>query len=256
MTALTAAPARPSGAGSRIQRVVRLHFANPATILYTPLVILMVIFLGNLAVWWLILQGLDTQAAIDDATEGMQYSGATFFIFVYMMVVAVQSVNISFGLALGYGSTRRDFSLGSALTFVGLSIAWTALFAVLGGLEDATDGWGFGGNFFRAIYFGDGPLPERVFAVLCAFLFFFFVGSAAASVYVRWRQRGMLVFFTALGALVLGAVTLLTLTETWGEFGAFFGRIGFVGGYALSLIPTALAALAGHLILRRATPRG
>ncbi|MWV60777.1 ABC transporter permease [Rathayibacter sp. VKM Ac-2754] len=253
MTALT--DARPR-TGSRLLAVVRLHFANPATILYTPFVILMVIFLGNLAVWWLILQNLDTQAEIDETTLGMQYSGATFFIFVYMMVVAVQAVNISFGLALGYGSTRREFSLGSAVTFIGLSFAWTALFAVLGGLEESTDGWGFGGNFFRSIYFGDGSLLERVFAVLCAFLFFFFVGAATASAYVRWRQRGMLVFFTVLGALVLGAVTLLTLTESWGEFGAFFARVGFVGGYALSLIPTALAALAGHLILRRATPRG
>ncbi|PPG70551.1 ABC transporter permease [Rathayibacter rathayi] len=255
MTALTAAPSRHSTVAGRLGSIVRLHFANPATILYTPLAILIVIFLGNLAVRWLILRNLDTAAAVTEATNGMQYSGATFFIFVYMMVVAVQAVNISFGLALGYGSTRRDFSLGTALTFVGLSISWTVLFAVMGGLEDATDGWGFGGNFFRAIYFGDGPLLERVFAVLCTFLFFFFVGSATASVYVRWRQRGMLVFFAALGILVLGVVALLTFTEGWETFGEFFAGLGFIGGYALSLIPTALAALAGWAILRRATPR-
>jgi hypothetical protein len=185
----------------------------------------------------------------------MQYSGATFFIFVYMMVVAVQAVSISFGLALGYGATRRDFSLGTAATFVLLSVGWTALFALFGALEDATGGWGFGGNFFSTIYFGDGPLLERVFAVFCAFLFFFFIGSATASVYVRWRQRGMLAFFGALGALVLGGIALLTLTGSWAAFGGFFAGIGFVGGYALSLLVSAAAAVAGYLILRRATPR-
>lgn len=202
----------------------------------------MVIFLGNLVVWRLILRNLDTPVAVTEATDGMQYSGAT--IFVYMMVVAVQAVNVSFGLALGYGATRRDLFFGTALTFIGLSTVWTALFAVLGGLEEATDGWGFDGNFFRATDFGDGPLLERVFAVLCTFLFFF-IGSATASVYVRWCQRGMLVFFTALGILVLGVIALLTLTQDWETFGDFFTNIRFISGYALSLIPTALAAVAG-----------
>lgn len=112
-----------------------------------------------------------------------------------MMVVAVQAVNISFGLALGYGTTRRDFSLGTALTFIGLSI------------------------------------------------------------YDRWRQRGMLVFFAVLGILVLGAIALLTLTQDGETFGEFFANIRFISGYALSLIPTALAAAAGWAILHRATPR-
>lgn len=85
------------------------------------------------------------------------------------------------------------------------------------------DGWGIGGNFFSAIYFGDGPLLERVFAVL--------------------------------GILVLGAIALLTLTQGWEAFGEFFANIRFISGYALSLIPTALAAAAGWAILHRATPR-
>lgn len=83
------------------------------------------------------------------------------------------------------------------------------------------EGWGFGGNFFRAIYFGDGPLLERV--------------------------------FTALRILVLGVIALLTLTQGWETFGEFFANIRFISGYALSLTPTALAAIAGWAILRRAT---
>lgn len=115
------------------------------------------------------------------------------------------------------------------------------------------DGWGIGGNFFRAIYFGDGPLLERVFAVLCTFLFP--SSSVPRPPRSAGAKRGMLVFFTALGILVLGVIALLTLTENWEAFGEFFASFGFVGGYALSLIPTALAAVAGWPILRRATSR-
>ncbi|WP_068254793.1 hypothetical protein [Rathayibacter tritici] len=48
MTALTAAPSRHRTAAGRLGSIVRLHFANPATILYTPLAILIVIFLRAL----------------------------------------------------------------------------------------------------------------------------------------------------------------------------------------------------------------
>ncbi|PPH11969.1 ABC transporter permease [Rathayibacter sp. AY1C1] len=254
MTALTGAPARHDTAAGRLGSIVRLHFANPATILYTPLIITAVILAGNLVVWWLILRGLDSGERLE-AQEGMTYSGASFFLFVYMMVVAVQSVNVTFGLALGYGATRRDFSLGTALTFVALSVFYTGVFVVLGIVERATDGWGFGGSFFRSIYFGGDSVGEQAVAVLCALLFFFFIGAATAAVYVRWRQRGMLLFFGILGALLLAVITLLTLTENWPAVGSFFGSVGYAGGYSLSLIPTAIAGVAGWAILRRATPR-
>ena len=58
-----------------------------------------------------------------------------------------------------------------------------------------------------------------------------------------------------LGALLLAVITLLTLTENWPAVGSFFGSVGYAGGYSLSLIPTAIAGVAGWAILRRATPR-
>ncbi|PPF70837.1 ABC transporter permease [Rathayibacter tritici] len=254
MTALTAAPSRHRTAAGRLGSIIRLHAANPATILYTPLIITAVILAGNMIVWWLILRGLNSGERLE-AQEGMTYSGASFFLFVYMMVVAVQSVNVTFGLALGYGATRRDFSLGTALTFIGLSVFYTAVFVVLGIVERASNGWGFGGSFFRSIYFGGDSVLEQAIAVLCTLLFFFFIGAATAAVFVRWRQRGMLLFFGILGALVLAVIALLSLTGSWPAVGSFFASVGYAGGYALSLIPTALAAVAGWAILRRATPR-
>lgn len=253
MTALATAPARQSTAGRRLLSIVRLHLANPGTLLYTPLAILAAIFAGSLLIWLLVLRMIGVDAAGGDS--GVQITGGTTFIFIYMLVAAIQATNVTFSLALGYGSTRRDYYLGSALTFVGLSAAWTAVYSVMAALEQATNGWGLGGYMFRVAAFDDASWLAQTAATFILFLFFFFVGSATASVYVRWRATGMTVFFLALGALVIGLIALVTLTETWDRVWLFFEAIGFSGVFALLLIPTGLAAVVGYLILRRATPR-
>ena len=66
---------------------------------------------------------------------------------------------------------------------------------------------------------------------------------------------GLTLFFLALALVLIGAIALLTLNEGWGAFGEFFATVGFTGAYALSLVVSAVAGIAAHLILRRATPR-
>ncbi|MCJ1695206.1 ABC transporter permease [Rathayibacter caricis DSM 15933] len=250
----TTAPAHSLGTSDRLLRIVRLHFANPATLLYTPLGILAAIFLGSLAIFWVVLRTIGVDSA--GGESGVQVSGPGAFIFIYMLVVAIQAVNITFGLALGYGSTRRDFYWGSALTFVLLSAAWTLLYTVMAAIESATNGWGMGGILFRVVGFGGISWVERAFGVFVLFLFFFFVGAATASVYVRWRGVGMTVFWIGLAALAVAAVALISLTDSWDSVWLALEAVGTTGGFALLLVPTAIAALSGWLILRRATPRG
>ncbi|MCJ1699325.1 ABC transporter permease [Rathayibacter festucae] len=251
MTAL--APQR-SVARHRLLSIVRLHLANPATLLATPLAILGAIFVGSLIIWLLVLRMVGVPVAGGDS--GVQITGGTTFIFIYMLVVAVQATNVTFALALGYGSTRRDYSLGTALTFVGLSAAWTVLYSTMSALEQATNGWGLGGYMFRAAAYSDVSWLAQTFATFSLFLFFFFAGSAVAAVFVRWRATGMTVFFLALGALIVGLVALFTLTDSWDSVWLAFEAIGFTGAFALLLVPTVLSAVLGALILRRATPRG
>lgn len=237
----------------RIANVVKLHFTNPTTIVWMPLGILGLIFLLNWLIW-LAIYTAASGADRADATEGTQWSGASLFVFVYMLVVAVQAMNLTFPLALGYGATRRDYYLGSALTFVALAAGWSVLLGLLGVVEEATNGWGLGGSMFAPIYFGDDPLA-RVGYVFLLMLFFFFVGAATGAMYVRWKQYGIIGFFAGLGILLVGAVALLVVTDGWAAVGDAFGAIGIGGAYALSLVPTALAGVAGFALLRRATPR-
>ncbi|MWV60778.1 ABC transporter permease [Rathayibacter sp. VKM Ac-2754] len=254
MTTTTTATGRRPTQANRLLAVIRLHFANPATLLYSPLLILAAIVAGSLVIWLLVLRLIGVETAGGDS--GVRITGGTFFIFVYMLIVAIQATNVTFALALGYGSTRRDYFLGSALTFVLLSAGWTVLYSLLAALEAATGGWGLGGSMFRSDDFAGTSWAEQAFATFVLFLFFFFVGSATASVYVRWQSRGMTVFFTALGALLLALFALVTLTDGWGAISDIATGIGPTGAFALLLIPTALAAVAGYLLLRRATPRG
>jgi len=133
---------------------------------------------------------------------------------------------------------------------------YALLYTALGLLEKATNGWGVGGAMFNSFYFGvDGNWGARLFNVFAAFLFFFAIGSVFGAIYVRARARGLILFFAALSLALLGLITLITMTENWGAFGEFFVTVGFVGAYALSLVLSLVAAVAGYLVLQRATPR-
>ena len=253
MTTITTTVRPPASALGRILNVVRLHLTNPWTTIILPWFILIAILLANIAIWWLILSNTPT-ANIADVREGLGYSGASTYIFVYIMVVAVQAIAVTFPFALGYGVTRRDYYLGTALTFLGLSAMFSVGLTILSLIEEATDGWGLGGRMFTTFYYGDG-WPQRMFIYFAAFLFFFFVGMAAASIWVRWKSNGLVAFFLGLGVLVIGGAALLTVTESWGAFGSFFATAGFVGSFAWSLVISAIAAIGGFFVLRRATPK-
>ena len=243
-------PASPTG---RIFNVVRLHLANPWTTIILPWIILGIIFAANLAIWAIIYYSVDPVDRAD-VSEGLQYSGAATYIFVYMMIVAITAMSVTFPFALGYGVTRRDFYLGSAVTFIGLSAMYTAGLTILSVIEEATGGWGFGGRMFTAVYFGENTL-QRMVIFFVAFLFFFFFGAAIATVWVRWKATGVTAFFVVVTALLIAAAAVLTFTSNWQVVGNFFVGAGLVGSFAWSLVITVIAAVTGFFILRRATPR-
>lgn len=247
---LPAAPAQPH----RVWRIVRLNLVNKWTTVWLPIMIMGFIWLVNWLIWWIIWAAA-APADRADALEGTQWSGGAFYIFVYMMVVGIQVVSATFPFALGYGTTRRDFSLGSAVTFALLSIGYALGFAALSAVEEWTHGWGLGGHMFTSVYFAGQGFGARFFIVLCGMLFFFFIGAFAATLFMRWRMNGILAAGAALALLLVGAIALVTLTDSWPAVGDWFASTGAVGLSAWLLLPTVLAALAGYLVLSRATPK-
>lgn len=233
----------------RVWTVTRLLFANPWTAVYTPVLILTFIFIMNIAIWLLLRTTIDLSSDSDS-----NVNGGALFLFIYMLVVAVQSVNQAFGLALGYGTTRRDFFLGSAVFYVILSVGYSVMLATLGAIETATNGWGIRLTFFSTSVIGLETWWQGFVFSLLAFLLFCFIGAATASVYVRWRAMGMYVFWASVVVVLFGGVLLISWLDAWHLVGEFFVTAGVLGSAAWSLVFTGLCALAAWLILRRATP--
>ena len=239
----------------RIANVVRLQLGNPWTAVVLPWMILGFIFLGNIAVWILIGFTAHGQEA-RDARAGFSYSGASFYIFIYMMVVAIQSLNITFRFALGFGVTRRDYWLGSAATWVIVAAMFSIGITILGLIERATGGWGLGGSMFAPVYYGQ-EWWQRLLVVFIGLLFFLFFGALLGAIYVRWRSIGIIVFFGALVALLIGWLALNLHPPVWlAKFeNQLFSNPTALGLELWLLIPTALSAVLGFFILRRATAR-
>ncbi|GAA3598583.1 hypothetical protein GCM10022198_23540 [Klugiella xanthotipulae] len=250
--------AETTGAFARILSVVRLQLVNPWTIVIWPWIIMGIIFIANLVIWWILSLSLGPEVIASEASGGggVEINGGSLYIFIYMMVVAIMAMNLTFSFALGFGATRRDFYLGSALTFVLLSAMYAVALAILAAAEKATDGWGLNGHIFRAVYFGDGGFLANLWIFFVLFLFFFFVGAVIATVFVRWKATGVTILACVVALLLVGVAALIGLTNNWGTFAGFFVHWGFLGSYTWSLVITAIAALAGFFILRRATPRG
>lgn len=254
MTALAPA-ARPIG--RRLWNVMRLHAANPFTLIVTPLLVLAAIFAINLMIWWMVRSGAPTDAeSVENVSRGFQFSGSSLWIFFYMAVVAIMAMNLTFSFALGFGSTRRDFLLGTGLTFLALSAGYSVVYILLALLEQATGGWGLGGAMFNSFFFGlDLPWWQRLFHVFALFAFFFGAGSAFGAMYVRWKARGLIFFFSVFTLVLVGALALLTVTGSWPAVGEFFATLGFTGSYAVGLGIGLIGWAAAFGILRKATPR-
>lgn len=239
---------------TRIWNVVRLHLVNRMTYLWLPWVILGSAFAISLAIWAM-LRSIGVTNGVDGTSDTPQISGALLSIMIYLLVAAVMAINLTFPFALGFSVTRREFYLGTALTFVLISAANAVPLTILAAIEQATNGWGLRGFLFTAPWGGGGNLVEHWFVFFALQLFFCSVGAAIATIYLRWRVNGMVIFWIAGGVLLVGAFAIVVYTNSWAALGAWLVATGTTGGAAWSLIITALAGVAAFAMLRRATPK-
>ncbi|MGW9168165.1 hypothetical protein [Agromyces sp. NPDC055658] len=255
MTAVaTAAPverasrARPHD----IWRVVRLQAVNPSIFFGIPWMIM-----GGALVVSILLVVIATSAGMPFGAmqEGMRYSWAVLSPQWYLVAVGVQAVAYTFPFALGFGATRRDYWLGTSAMFVFVSFEMAAGIATLVQIEQATDGWWIGASMFDALWYGQDGWFVDFYTTFALQLLVLFIGASVTTVYMRWRMRGMLTLLFAGVALVLGVVAILTFTQSWMTVLDWIASIGLVGGFSLLLATAAAWAVAGFLVIRRATPR-
>lgn len=240
-------------APARLWNIVRMHVANPVPTLVVPWVITAAIFGLNLAIWTMVANAAGGADNLEDAA--LTFNGGIVWLLSFMMVVAVQAMNLTFKFALGFSVTRRDFYLGSVLYFVLLSLLYATGISALIVIERATDGWGLNAAFFAPWALTDQPIATVWFLYLMALLLFFFLGAAVATVFVRWASYGLYAFFISLAVVVVGAGWIVTATDSWASVGEFFTTTSLVGIAAWTAPVTIACGVAGYLILRRATPR-
>jgi hypothetical protein len=251
-TPLTRVPARSPW--HHIASVVRLHFTNPWSTLIVPWLILGAIFVMTLAIVGIIRANLDSPAQAD-LNDGVSYSGSIFYIFIYMMVIAIQAISITFQFALGFGVTRRNYYLGSALTFVILAVGYTIALSALAFVEELTNGWGLGAPFFTSAYFGDGAWWQRTLVYFVGLLFCFFAGALFAGVWVRWKSYGVMVAIGLILIFLIGVFGLFSIGDNYLLVEQWFTTFDYFGNVMWLLVPTAINGVIGYLLLRRATPK-
>ena len=235
-----------------IWRIVRLHAINPSVFFGIPWIILGSAWAVMMIVG-LIITGAGGPA--EDMAKGMRYSWAVLSPQWYLVVVGVQAIGLTFSFALGFGTTRRDFWLGTSAMFGIVSFLNAVAIATLVQIEKATNGWGIGIAMFDSLWYGQQGWLTDFYSTLAMQLLVLFIGASVTTVYMRWRMRGMMIVTFSAIALFLAFIAIFTLSGSWMALFEWFGSIGIVGGFSIVLALAVVCAIGGYLVIRRATPR-
>ncbi|WP_061960611.1 hypothetical protein [Demequina flava] len=241
------------GALSRIVNVARLHVANPVPMFVIPVAITFVIFGVNLAIWAMVASAAGGRSNLE--ADAFSYNGGVTWIIVFMMVIGVQAVTLTFRFALGFSVTRRDYFAGTLLFFAGMSAVYAVFLATMAALERATDGWGLGGGFFGPWGLADAPIAVVWLVFFAAMLLSFAIGFVVAGIWMRWRAYGLYTFFIVLATLGVAAGWWMTSQSLWGDLFSWLGEQSLTSMSLWSLAATVVCAGLGWGILRHATPR-
>jgi hypothetical protein len=229
---------------------------------------------GSFAIVWFIALSIDL---LWGGTTPV-YTGALACIYIVMVLEGVATVIGTFPFAVGFGTRRRDYLLGTLAMAVAVCAAWAILLGLLSLIEASViPNWGVGLHFFHIPFFSDGsPLRQFCWATYCSaqsdpnyfsggsplqqfwvsfvlLLFMYLLGLVLGSIYQRFGRTGEYIFFGV--AFLLLSVFLLVSTY-WNWWGAIFGWLAQQSAATLGLwlVPLiAFFALASYALLRKAT---
>lgn len=254
-TATGHASAATTGGLSRVRpneiwRIVRLHAVNPSIFFLVPAMVL-----GGAWAITMVIALILLGSGVPMESTGFEYSWAVLSPQWYLIVVGVQAVSYTFPFALGFGATRRDYWLGTGLMFVLASLLYAVVIATLLVIERATGGWGIGAGMFDALWYVGADWFTAFYTTFALQLLVLFIGAGVTTVFMRWRMKGLLTLAFGGMAVILGLIAVLTFTESWAPLGEWLASIGLVGVFTLVLVTALAWAVAGFLVIRRATPR-
>lgn len=229
----------------------KLHLANPWPTLILPWLITLGIFGVNVSLWYVISSANDNIDA-----DAFQYNGGIGWIYVYMLVAAVQAMSATFRYALGLSVTRKKYLAGTGLFFLASSAMYTVGLTVLAWIERLSGGWGVNGAFFTSFLATDQPIWHLLWINLTAFVVAFATGAVFAAVWMRWGPTGLVASFLALAIVIVGLVWLITSASLWDEIADFLANTSPLALVSWSWLVTLVNSALAFALLRRAVPRG
>lgn len=231
---------------TRVLQAARMHLINPAVALGIPWLVVALSFAINLAIWHLTPVGSESDGG---GTGGV---AALYITVLFMFVIAVTQL---LPFAMGVSLSRRAFYLGTALVVLAESLYYGIAISVLVSIENATDGWGTGLDYWAPGILDVGNPVLQVFASGALMAAAATIGVGMGIVHQRWGQAGT--WGLIIGSLIFfgGIAIVISALEAWQSVGDWLA-----GQSALTLtigFPIALAvavALLAYPGIRRVVP--
>jgi hypothetical protein len=258
---------------NRIANVMVMHARDRATWLLGPWIVLGAAFVICLMI------ALSVDLLWGGATP--IYTGALASIYIVMLIEAIRTVIATFPFAVGFGTRRRDYLLGTLAWGVAFCVAWAILLGLLSLIEASViKNWGVGLHFFHLPFFSDGS-PLRQFCwsyyhdLSCAqadpnyfgggsslqqfwvsfvlLLFMYLLGLLLGSIYQRFGCMGGYMVFIVVFLLISVFALLSTYWHWWGTIGSWLAQ-QTAAALGLWLVPLSVCfALASYALLRKAS---
>jgi len=233
---------------NRIFSVVRMQLVNRQTFIWVPLIILFGAMILTFAIFGILRATLPPEGETNFVGGGVQ---APLW---YFLGIGVGALAYSFPFSQALSITRREFFLGTMLTAFGASVALATIFTVGAVVEDATNGFGLDGYFFRLAWIWEsGWFVAWVFWVVIAMLFFV-LGFWLTTIFKRFGPIGLTTAIVGIAIVLLGAIALITVMHAWVPVWEFFVRAGPLGMAGFCAILLAVLGASSFATLRRAIP--
>ncbi|SIT85343.1 hypothetical protein [Microbacterium sp. RU33B] len=227
---------------NRTLNVVRMQLVNRQTYVWVPLIVLAGSWLLSIAIFAMI------------PFDGPKAGGGSFAPLWYFLAVGVQALTRTFPFSQAMSVTRREYFLGTLLTAAATSAMLSVIFVIGGLIELATGGWGVNGWFFHLDWlWAAGPWGALLVFFVLAMLFFI-TGFWAATIFKRFGTLWLTVVIVGIGALLVGAIFLITRLEVWEQVITWILVQGALGLTLWGLVLAAALAAVSFATLRRAIP--
>jgi hypothetical protein len=228
---------------NRAVSVARMQLINKWTFLGIPALIIAGSFALTYAIWLIL-----------PSDEGARVSGAAQSVAWYFLALGIQSLTYTFPFSQAMSVSRRTFFIGTTGLFAVVALGISLLYFVLGRLELATNGWGQNGQLYFLGWAAESPAAVQILFNFLVMLALYLTGFWFATVYKRWRARGMLVAWSIIAVVVVGLMALAGWQGWWPQVGAWFAAQTPLSVSGWTALVCATLAVGSYLTLRRATP--